>query len=193
MKKIILPGVLSFLILCSGLLVTPSPVSAVGLPACLSDQSGFTEFDSVISNVELVARLVYSEALSESMDGKKGVAQVVLNRQLKNLSEFGGTGTSSVVLKRLPISFDGMTQVTARCPQDLTQWNNSYNAASDPGSATVKVGTTLWFNKNSLFETQSKIDSSGYLVYKFPGQTNYQRVVEKKVIGNHTFFRVSGY
>jgi len=189
----ILSGILGFGMLCSGLLInlgTPTPASAtVSLPKCLTDQTGLSEFNAVTNNTELVARLIYSEAAAESMDGKKGVAQVVINRQLKNsVSEFGGANVRDVVLKT-PGGFDGMTKSTARCPTDVLAWNNSWLAANDPGSATVKVGTTLWFNTNSLFAQRDGYDGAGYLTYTFPGQPA-ARVMEKVVIGGHTFFRV---
>lgn len=194
MRKIFLSGILLLGILCSAVtinFIAPSKAAAVALPSCLPDQSGLSEFNAVTNNVELVARLIYSEAFSESMNGKKGVAQVVVNRQLKNLSEFGGNNVRNVVLKQ-PGGFVGMTTSLARCPSDYTQWNNSYNAASDPGSATVRVRSSLWFNTNALFALRDGYDSSGNLTYTFPGQSP-KRVVEKVVIGNHTFFNVAGY
>ncbi|WP_145925817.1 hypothetical protein [Bacillus weihaiensis] len=85
-----------------------------------------------------------------------------------------------------------MTTSLARCPQNSTQWNNSYTAASSPSSVTKSVGRSLWFNTNSVFASRDGYDSSGNLTYTFPGQSP-KRVVERVVIGNHTFFRVSGY
>jgi len=194
-KKKILSGILGFGILCSGLLINlgiPTPASAtVSLPQCLTDQTGLSEFNAVTNNVELVARLIYSEAAAESMDGKKGVAQVVINRQLKNLSEFGGTNVRNVVLKT-PGGFDGMTKSGARCPSDVLAWNNSWLAANDPGSATKRVGSTLWFNTPTVFAQRDGYDGAGYLTYTFPGQPA-KRVMERVDIGNHIFFRVYGY
>jgi spore germination cell wall hydrolase CwlJ-like protein len=143
-----------------------------------------------LGNVDLVARLIYAEARGESMNGKKAVAQLVINRQLKNSSEFGGTSVHGVVLKS-PGGFVGMTTSAARCPSTSTQqWQDSLSAANNPGSGLI--GKSLWFNTNTVFNNQSRT-SNGYLEYKFPGTSTYKRVVERYVIGNHTFFRVSGY
>lgn len=188
-KKRILSGILCFGILCSALnFVFPSNASAAG--ACLADKSGLTEFNG-LSNVDLVARLVYAEARGESYSGKKAITQLVLNRQHKNLSEFGGNTAQGVVLKT-PGGFVGMTTASARCPSTSTQgWTDSLAAASNPGS--TLIGDSLWFNTNTLFSQQSRINSSGYLEYKFPGTSTYKRVMEKHVVGNHTFFRITGY
>ncbi|OXS61426.1 cell wall hydrolase [Bacillus sp. V-88] len=188
MKKRMFSVILCFGILFSVHVVSPSKASAAG--ACLTDKTGLTEFNG-LSNVDLLARLVYSEARGESYSGKKAITQLVINRQNKNLSEFGGSSLSGVVLKS-PGGFVGMTTSSARCPSTSTQgWQDSLTAASYPG--TDIIGYSLWFNTNSLFSQQSRIGSSGYLEYKFPGTSTYKRVMEKHVVDNHTFFRIIGY
>lgn len=187
MKKKILSVILSFGILSFGLfLVSPTSASAAG--ACLSDQSGLSEFNG-LSSTDLLARLIYSEAGGESLTGKRGVAYVVKNRIAKNLSEFGGNTYSGVILK--PGSFEGMTTSYARCPStSTTSWQDSLSVATNSG--TNPVGKSLWFNTNSVYKART-FQFPSYEGYTFDGGSSYRQVVEKYVIGNHTFFRVQGY
>lgn len=187
MKKL-LSAILCMSVLLSIFIMAPSKTLAAG--ACLTDKSGLTEFNG-LTNVDLMARLVYAEARGESYSGKKAITQLVMNRQHKNISEFGGNTLSSVVLKS-PGGFVGMTTSYARCPSTSgSEWLDSLTAATNPGSDLI--GDSLWFNTNSLFSQQSRTGSTGYLEYKFPGTSNYIRVMEKHVVGGHTFFRVYGY
>lgn len=168
---------------------TNVPALAAGEGACKSDQTGFSEFDG-LTTVDLLARLIYSEAGGESMNGKKAIAKIVENRVAKNLTEFGGASYKGVILN--PVGgFDGMRTSLARCPATSNQdWKDSLTAANDYSS--VNIGQTLWFNTTDLFTALSRNDN-GYLEYRFPATSNYKRVVERIVIGNHTFFKVSGY
>jgi hypothetical protein len=135
-----------------------------------------------------MARLIYSESRGESITGKRGVARVVVNRQLKNLSEFGGSSARGVILNT-PGGFVGMTTSDARCPNTgSTEWLDSLSVANDIGTNPVRQ--SLWFNTNTVFINQSR---NGGTEYRFPGTSTYKSVVEKYIIGNHTFFRVSGY
>ncbi|MEK4671326.1 cell wall hydrolase [Niallia sp. FSL R7-0271] len=187
MKKSVISGVLAFGILSLGLfLISPTSASAAG--ACLSDKTGLTEF-SGLSNTDLLARLIYSEAGGESLNGKRGVTYVVKNRIAKNSSTFGGNTYSGVILKKG--EFAGMTESGARCPStSTTAWKDSLSIATSPG--TNPVGKTLWFNANSTYNARS-FPFPGYEGYSFDGGSSYIKVVEKYVIGGHTFFRVQGY
>ncbi|MEK3993065.1 cell wall hydrolase [Robertmurraya sp. FSL R5-0851] len=191
MKKRLLSSILCFGILSFALLINfglPSKASAAG--SCLSDQTGLSEFNGLTST-DLLARLIYAEAYSESLTGKKGVGFVVKNRIAKNLSEFGGNTYSGVILK--PGSFAGMTTSLARCPSTTsTAWLDSLSVASNINTATNPVGKTLWFNTNSVY-TSRTYQFPTYVGYTFNGGASYSQVVEKYVIGGHTFFRVSGY
>lgn len=155
--------------------------------SCLTNATGLTEFDG-LDSVDLMARLIYSEASTQSNEGKRGVYYTVVNRKAKNSTEFGGNTVAGVVLKAN--QFSGMTTNNARCPDtSSTAWADSLSVASSGG--TNPIGTCLWFNTNTLFANRTKTVNK-VEQYTFDG-TNYRDVVEKKVIGDHTFFRVSGY
>lgn len=186
MKKTILFGILSFGILL--LINFGSPSSAAAAGACLSDKSGLSEFNGLTST-DLLARVIYSEASGESLTGKRGVAYVVKNRISKNLSEFGGNTYAGVILK--PGEFHGMTTSFARCPStSSTAWKDSLSIANNAG--TNPVGKSLWFNTNSVYNART-FNFPDFEGYSFDGGASYARVVEKYVIGGHTFFRVQGY
>ncbi len=154
----------------------------------LSNLSGLSEFYGRDS-VDLLARMIYSEARSEAWVGKQGVAHVAKNRRAKNLAEFGGGTYEGVLLH--PGAFDGMTTLAARQP-DLTSeaWNNSLYIAGHMGTQYNPIGTCLWFRTNSSYNANSRI-YNGQEQYTFG--SGWKNVVEKYVIGGHTFFRVAGY
>lgn len=186
MKKIILFGLLffgTFLVLNLG-----SPASASAAGACLTDKTGLSEFNGLATN-DLLARVIYSEAAGEPLVGKRGVAHVVKNRVSKNSSVFGGGTYAGVILK--PGEFQGMTTSLARCPSTSSiAWTDSLSIANSIGNS--PVGKTLWFNTNSLYKQRSFTFPS-YEGYTFNNGNSYIKVVEKYVIGGHTFFRVDGY
>lgn len=154
---------------------------------CLADQSNLTEFNG-LDSVDLLARLIYSEASTQEPKGKLGVYWVVVNRKNKNTSEFGGNTTAGVVLKSG--AFDGMKTSNARCPStSSTAWAESLSTASNGG--TNPIGKCLWFNGNEYYGTHTKT-VNGQEKYTFNGST-YIDVVEKVVIQDHTFFRLTGY
>lgn len=194
MKKIALNAFLVLVLLFS-LFKTDATVSAAGEGACVADKTGLTEFDG-LSNLDLLARLIYSEARGETTQGLYGVARVVHNRVLKNLTEFGGSSVKGVILKT-PGGFVGMTTVDARCPYtdgvQGAEWRAALQAANIYGTEPNPVGKTLWFNTNSVYSSRVIKDSQGKDTYKFPNISYYQTVVEKYIVGGHTFFRVSGY
>ncbi|MNJ51819.1 Cell Wall Hydrolase [compost metagenome] len=153
-----------------------------------SDEWDFSEFDG-LDSVDLLARLIYSEASVESLTGKRGVYYVVSNRKAKNSSEFGGNTVAGVVLKKS--QFSGMTTNNARCPdKDSTAWKDSLSVASNGG--TNPIGKCLWFNGNDKYKERITTDKDGNEFYTHPGSTA-KKVVEKVVIGKHTFWRVEGY
>ncbi|WP_438350932.1 cell wall hydrolase [Paenibacillus sp. FA6] len=156
--------------------------------ACLTDQTGFTEFDG-LDSVDILARLIYSEARGESVEGKRGVYHVVVNRKAKNTTEFGGNTIVGIALKTG--AFDGMTNNNARCPDTSASsgWTESLSVATNGG--TNPIGKCLWFNGTSTYTSKTKV-IDGVLKYTFNGST-YTEVVESVVLGKHTFFRLSGY
>jgi len=154
----------------------------------LSDLTGLTEFQGRDS-VDLLARMIYSEARGESWAGKQGVAHVAKNRKAKNSTEFGGGTYEGVILK--PGQFVGMTTISARQPDLNSQaWADSLYIASNLSTQDNPIGTCLWFVSNSYYSSHSRI-YNGQAQYTFG--SGYVNVVEKVVIGNQTFFRVTGY
>ena len=116
---------------------------------CLTDQSGLSEFDG-LDSVDLLARMIYSEASTESSTGKKGVYWVVVNRKAKNSSEFGGNTVAGVVLH--PDAFAGMLTINARCPDTSSSaWSDSLSIAQNGG--TNPIGNCLWFNGNDYYNS----------------------------------------
>lgn len=155
----------------------------------LTDKTGLSEFYGQ-EDADLLARLVYSEARGESVEGWQAVAHVVRNRVVKNTSEFGGGTYSGVILKSG--QFAGMTTAAARVPDTSTsQWNDILYIALTVDNQTNPIGNALWFWKNSLFDNNSRTTSDGQLQLYFVGR--WQDVTYKKVIGNHTFFLIAGY
>ena len=143
--------------------------------------------------IDLLARMIYSEAGNQSEEGKRACAFVAKNRKDKNASEFGGNTWEGVLLKEN--QFVGMTTANALRPDtSSTVWSTSLDIAKNLSSKTNPIGKCLWFNTNSLYSSRIRNvnGQGGPEQYKFPGG-EYRDVVEKKVIGNHTFFRVSGY
>lgn len=136
------------------------------------------------STTDLVARMVYSEAAGESYKGKQGCYWVYANRLVKNSTQFGKS-TYEILTK--PGEFVGMKGSLAHKPnRTSTAWNDSCKIAVSGASNSNPVGKCLWFNTNSTFKSRS--NSSGG--YTFDGGKTYKKVLEKVVIGNHTFFRV---
>ncbi|MNI87268.1 hypothetical protein D3C73_1444500 [compost metagenome] len=87
-------------------------------------------------------------------------------------------------------AFEGMTTSNARCPAtSSTAWTDCLSTATNGG--TNPIGKCLWFNGNDYYATRIKT-VSGKEKYTFDGST-YTEVVEKVVIQDHTFFRLSGY
>ncbi|SEK43245.1 cell wall hydrolase [Paenibacillus sp. OK003] len=159
---------------------------AMGDP--LPNLPGLTEFDN-LDTTDLLARLIYAEASTQSKTGKAGVAWVVSNRVDKNLSEFGGNTYKGVILKTN--AFEGMTSSNARQPNtSSTAWSDSVEQALASSRLSNPIGTCLWFVTNTYFA--SKVIKSGTTEYWNFGAGN-NKIVEKKVLGDHTFYRVEGY
>lgn len=144
-------------------------------------------------DLDLVTRMVYSEARGESDEGKAGCAYVVKNRRDKNLAEFGGTDWGDIVTHSG--QFAGMSTDAALRPDTTSSaWTKSLEAARDVvrgfGKIANPIGTCLWFNSNSYYQNVIKIRNNKEYYNFGAGE---REVVEKVIIGGHTFFRVSGY
>jgi spore germination cell wall hydrolase CwlJ-like protein len=154
----------------------------------VQDLTGLTEFDP-LDDGDVVARCIYSEARGESQKGKAGVVWVISNRVSKNLSEFGGNSYKKVVLKKN--QFDGMTKAAARQPDVTSQaWKDCVSEALASTRSQNPIGKCLWFVGNSYY-ANNVVKSGGNEYWNF-GSGN-KKIVEKVVIGNHTFFRIEGY
>ncbi|MCT4686783.1 cell wall hydrolase [Vallitalea sp.] len=172
-----------------------SIVSGFGLTTSASYPYGepLNSNDELIGrdSVDLLARMVYGEAMSESFVGKEAVAMVAYNRKRYNDSEFGGNTYEGVLLHEP--GFDSM-QGTIVLQPDLNSgdWESSLQIARNMPRANP-IGKCLWFVKNNLYSTLSRINSEGNEEFKFNSSPFWKLVVEKQVIGNHTFFRLEGY
>ena len=154
----------------------------------ISDLTGLTEFEP-LDPVDVLARLIYSEARGESRTGKAGVAWVVSNRVDKNMTEFGGNTYKGVCLRSG--AFSGMTTLSARQPDTSSSaWDDCVSEALASSRSPNPIGNCLWFSTNTSFNN-NVINSGGNQYWNF-GHGN-KKIVEKVVMGNHTFFRVEGY
>lgn len=142
--------------------------------------------------LDLLARMIYAEALGESEMGKRGVACVARNRKdHAKASMFGGTTYKDVIL--CDGQFTSITTSNFLKPDlNSTAWKDSLNIALNMDTVVNPISACLWFNKNDDYKTHTKIEN-GVEKYLFPGTEKYQQVIEKKVLGGHTFFRLSGY
>lgn len=135
-----------------------------------------------------MARTIYSEAMGESYTGKVAIYHIAFNRLKKNMKEFG-TPTMKDVLLKTPGGFDGLTTYYARNPNVYSQaWRDCCDIASTAGSN--PIGNCLWYNTNLVFASKT-FTSGGYTYYRF--NSGAKKIVEKVIIGKHTFFRVEGY
>lgn len=103
----------------------------------------FTEFVGRDS-VDLLARMIYSEARGEPWAGKQGVAYVAKNR--KDNGSWGNT-YAEVLLARY--QFEGMTEETARCPDithpDTSGWTDCLYIAENLSSQYNPIGNRMYF------------------------------------------------
>lgn len=144
---------------------------------------------SGLSELDLIARCIYSEARGESDAGRRGVACVIRNRKARGTTEFGGNTYSGVVLKSY--AFSGMTTSSALAPDTTsTAWEECVNIAENIDSIANPIGTCLWFNANTRYSEYSYTENG---IEYFTFTNGPKEVVEKIIIGNHTFFKVVGY
>lgn len=140
--------------------------------------------------IDLLARMIYAESRGESFEGKCGCAFVAKNRkEHKRAGEFGGNTWEGILLKEKQFA---MTGDAALKPDTSSQaWADCLDIAQNLSDKTNPIGECLWFNGNSYYATRISIED-GVEKYRF-GSRDPQVVDQKHVIGNHTFFRISGY
>ncbi|RAV00178.1 cell wall hydrolase [Paenibacillus sp. YN15] len=156
----------------------------------IQNLSGLSEFDP-LDVVDIMARLIYSEARGESTEGKVGVRKVLDNRydHPARDSEFGGDTYKEIMLK--PYAFEGLTTISAREPDtNSTAWDDCVSVTLGTLSVPNPIGNCLWFVTNSYFNN-NVIQSGGEEYWNF-GAGN-KKIVEKVIVDNQTFFRVEGY
>lgn len=154
----------------------------------LENLTGLTEF-SGRDSVDILARMIYSEAGNQSEEGKRGVAFVAANRKAKNSTSFGGGTYEGVILKAG--QFAGMTTSAARNP-DLTSqaWTESLDIASSMSTAENPIGTCLWFMTPTSYNSIMTTANGNEYVNFGAGAV---KVTEKYTIGDHVFFNLMGY
>lgn len=122
----------------------------------------------------------------------RGVAAVVANRKKCTVGEFRNQNTVEDVIL-YPNAFEGVAagKSTILCPDTTSQaWNDCLYIAMNSATQDNPIGNCLWFLGTSYFN--SKVTTqNGFEYYNFG--TGAKRIIEKVVIGGHTFFRVEGY
>lgn len=149
--------------------------------------SSFNDLSS-LSELDIISRCIYSEAGNQTDEGKRGVACVLRNR--KQHSRFPST-YSAIVLQGNGAQFSGMTTAYALRPDTtLTNWKNSVLVAKQIDSVANPIGTCVFFNTKTAYANASQT-INGVEQFKMSG--TYYDVLEKVTIGNHVFFRITGY
>ncbi|SHK59385.1 cell wall hydrolase [Tepidibacter formicigenes] len=130
----------------------------------LPDKSGLSEFEGRDS-VDLLARMIYSEARGESWKGKQAVAHVAKNRKEKPY-KFGDT-YEEVLLS--PRQFAGMAEKAAREPDTNSQsWNDSLYIAQHIDSQDNPIGGRLYFGRSYPSEATNIIKIGKHYFYNVP-------------------------
>lgn len=142
------------------------------------------------SAIDLLARMMYGEARGESSTGRSACMWIAKNRVARNSSEFGGSYYQDVIL--YPGAFLGVwTDAALRPDLSSAAWNDCLSIAQNYYSSYGNpIGTCLWFNTTSYYNSVIRVVNG---VEQYNLGTGYLNVVEKYVIGNHTFFKVQGY
>lgn len=158
-----------------------------------SNPNPATDF-AALDAIDIMGRLINGEAAGESYTGKVGVAYVIKNRYNKNLNEFGYKNEKNIMLKDK--QFDGLKSKSLAYQPDtsLQAWKDSIFIAQDYFMNGLRynnpIGKCLWFVTSSLYNNNT-VTTSGKEYYT--GWGGKSLVVEKVILGNHTFFRVDGY
>lgn len=140
--------------------------------------------------LDLLARMIYAEAANQNEMGKRGVAFVARNRKDHAKSaEFGGTTYKEVISKKNAFESYGKSMFLAP-DTNSTAWKDSLDIALNMDTKVNPISACLWFCTNSYYSTRSRV-VNGQEQYDFGA--GYKDIIEKKVLGDHTFFRVIGY
>jgi hypothetical protein len=118
----------------------------------LANLTGLTEFEGKDS-VDLLARMIYSEARNQNWACMQGVANVAKNRKASLTPPFNNQDTYAEVL--LSGDFDGMATLSAREPvitgtsPDATAWYNALYIASHMDTQNNPIGNRLFFRSST--------------------------------------------
>ena len=142
--------------------------------------------------IDLLARMIYSEAGNQTEEGKRGCAYVAKNRKDRNEKPFGYDTWEGVILKAN--QFSGMSTSAALKPDISSNgWKDSLDIAQNLSGKVNPIGGCLWFNANTTYNNHSIIEN-GKEFYWFGSDVDKKKeVTEKYVIGGHTFFKIAGY
>lgn len=141
---------------------------------------------SGLTEVDLIARCIFSEAGNQGDIGQRGVACVLRNR--KEHRRFPNSYREVILQEN---QFSGMNSHYAMRPDTSSaNWIASVAVAKQIATVANPIGTCTFFKTNSSYN--NNIVSSGPPEVIYFSGANLE-VLEKKVIGNHTFFRVEGY
>ena len=144
------------------------------------------------TGLDLLARMIYVEAEDQSEMGKRAVACVARNRKdHAKASQFGGTTYKDVILAVNQFESKGKTKFLEPNLQS-TAWKDSLNIALNMDTVVNPISACLWFCTASVYNANIKV-VNGKEQYTFDHGKSYTNVIEKKVLGKHIFFRVSGY
>lgn len=98
--------------------------------------------------LDLLARMIYVEAESESEMGKRAVACVARNRKdHKYASRFGGTTYKDVILASGQFNSVGKPKFL-QPNLESTAWKDSLNIALNMDTVVNPISACLWFNSN---------------------------------------------
>ena len=142
-----------------------------------------------LSDTDLIARCIHSEAGSESDVCKRGVACVSRNRVKLNKAEFGGNTYSGVVLKQG--QFDGMNTTYAMKPDTSTPaWASCVNIAKSISSVSNPIGNCIGFMSEASYNSfMIKIGNVEYMNFGYGAV----KVTEKYILGKQVYFGLEGY
>lgn len=160
-----------------------------GLPVNKSnaDKWNFSHY-SHLNDIDIFARMIYTEAMGEPLEGKIGVAYIVHNRIKKDLVQFGGNTLRKVLL--LKNMFDGLTTPLARRPIiQEKDWIISLDIAQTYIKYTNPIGNCLWFYSNPHYKKMTGRCFNNHIFLS----NHCQEIVEYVQINKQSFFRVKGY
>ena len=141
-----------------------------------------------LTEVDIIARCIYSEAGNQGDTGQRAVACVLRNRK-QNWWSFSDTDTYRGVIL-MPSQFSGMTTSYALRPDtDGAEWKNCVNIAKNIETISNPIGNCKWFRTISSYNKILYAQNPD-IIY-FGGR--YQTVTEKYTIVDQVFYNLQGF